>query len=107
MPAASSSLPMRRLAITNAWRAAVQLIIPDVGFFWIPIVRRPLPRRGGQAILYRCPGCSEPAKPERALGEVARAIYPAHVVHPCPPYLCHCARLWTHVSTHCFSLPST
>jgi hypothetical protein len=28
----------------------------------IPIVRRPLPRRGGQAILYRCPGCSEPRR---------------------------------------------
>jgi hypothetical protein len=42
--------------------AAVQLTIPDVGVFRIPIVRRPLPRRGGQAILYRCPGCSEPRR---------------------------------------------
>jgi hypothetical protein len=40
-------------------RTAVQLTIPDVGVFRIPIVRRPLPRRGGLAILYRCPGCSE------------------------------------------------
>src|ERR1700737_5471650 len=42
--------------------AAVQLTIPDVGVFRIPIIRRPLPRRGGQAILYRCPGCSEPRR---------------------------------------------
>src|SRR5689334_21362481 len=42
--------------------AAVQLTIPGVGVFQIPIVRRPLPRRGGQAILYRCPGCSEPKR---------------------------------------------
>jgi hypothetical protein len=42
--------------------AAVQLTIPGVGVFRIPIVRRPLPRRGGQAILYRCPGCSEPRR---------------------------------------------
>jgi hypothetical protein len=35
--------------------AAVQLTIPDVGVFPIPIVRRPLPRRGGFSILYRCP----------------------------------------------------
>jgi hypothetical protein len=26
---------------------------------------------------------------------------------PVSPYLSHCARLWTHVSTQCFSLPST
>ena len=43
-------------------RAAVQLTIPDVGVFRIPIVRRPLPRRGGQAILYRCPGCGQPKR---------------------------------------------
>jgi len=42
--------------------AAVQLTIPDVGVFQIPIVRRPLPRRGGFSILYRCPGCSEPRR---------------------------------------------
>lgn len=42
--------------------AAVQLTIPDVGVFQIPIIRRPLPRRGGQAILYRCPGCSRPRR---------------------------------------------
>ena len=42
--------------------AAVQLTIPDVGVFRIPIIRRPLPRRGGQAILYRCLGCSEPRR---------------------------------------------
>jgi hypothetical protein len=33
--------------------AAVQVTIPDVGVFRIPIVRRPLPRRGGSSILYR------------------------------------------------------
>jgi hypothetical protein len=42
--------------------AAVQLTIPDVGVFRIPIVRRPLPRRGGQGILYRCPGCFKPRR---------------------------------------------
>jgi hypothetical protein len=41
---------------------AVQLTIPDVGVFRIPIVRRPLPRRGGFAILYRCPGCARPRR---------------------------------------------
>src|SRR3984893_13977985 len=43
-------------------RAAVQLTIPDVGVFQIPIVRRPLPRRGGFSILYRCPGCGQPKR---------------------------------------------
>ena len=43
-------------------RAAVQLTIPDVGVFQVLIVRRPLPRRGGQSVLYRCPGCSEPRR---------------------------------------------
>ena len=43
-------------------RPAVQLTIPDVGVFQIPIVRRPLPRRGGFAILYRCPGWSRPRR---------------------------------------------
>ena len=43
-------------------RTAVQLTIPDVGVFQIPIVRHPLPRRGGFSILYRCPGCSEPRR---------------------------------------------
>ena len=42
--------------------AAVQLTIPDVGVFQIRIIRCPLPRRGGQAILYRCPGCSRPRR---------------------------------------------
>ncbi len=42
--------------------AAVQLTIPDVGVFRIPIVRRSLPRRGGFAILYRCPGCARPRR---------------------------------------------
>jgi hypothetical protein len=42
--------------------AAVQLTIPDVGVFQIPIVRRPLPRRGGFSILYRCPGCGRPRR---------------------------------------------
>jgi hypothetical protein len=42
--------------------AAVQLTTPDVGVFRIPIVRRPLPRRGGLAILYRCPGCARPRR---------------------------------------------
>jgi hypothetical protein len=41
---------------------AVQLTIPDVGVFEIPIIRRPLPRRGGLAILYRCPGCGQPRR---------------------------------------------
>jgi hypothetical protein len=40
-----------------------------------------------------------------APSETERATYPVHVVHL--PYLFHCARLCTHVSTHCFSLPST
>jgi hypothetical protein len=43
-------------------RAAVQLTIPDVGVFLIPTVRRPLPRRGGFSILYRCPGCGQPKR---------------------------------------------
>jgi hypothetical protein len=43
-------------------RAAVQLTVPDVGVFQIPIVRRPLPRRGGFSILYRCPGCGQPKR---------------------------------------------
>ena len=43
-------------------RAAVQLTIPDVGVFQIPIVRRPLPRRGGFSMLYRCPGCGQPKR---------------------------------------------
>jgi hypothetical protein len=42
--------------------AAVQLTIPDVGVFQIPIVRRPLPRRGGSSIFYRCPGCGQPRR---------------------------------------------
>ena len=42
--------------------AAVQLTIPDVGVFQIPIVRRPLPRRGGFSMLYRCPGCGQPRR---------------------------------------------
>jgi hypothetical protein len=42
--------------------AAVQLTIPDLGVFQISIVRRPLPRRGGFAILYRCPGCARPRR---------------------------------------------
>ena len=42
--------------------AAVQLTIPDVGVFQIPIVRRQLPRRGGFSILYRCPGCGQPRR---------------------------------------------
>ena len=42
--------------------AAVQLTIPDVGVFQIRIIRCPLPRRGGQAVLYRCPGCSRPRR---------------------------------------------
>jgi hypothetical protein len=42
--------------------AAVQLTIPDVGVFRIPIIRRPLPRRGGFSILYRCPGCGQPRR---------------------------------------------
>jgi hypothetical protein len=42
--------------------AAVQLTIPDVGVFQIPIVRRQLPRRGGSSILYRCPGCGQPRR---------------------------------------------
>src|SRR5216683_7136938 len=42
--------------------AAVQLTIPGVGVFRIPIFRRPLPRRGGLAILYRCPGCVQPRR---------------------------------------------
>src|ERR1700730_13140882 len=43
-------------------RAAGQLTIPDVDIFQIPIVRRPLPRRGGFSILYRCPGCGQPKR---------------------------------------------
>src|SRR5216683_446674 len=42
--------------------AAVQLTIPDVGVFQIPIVRRQLPRRRGSSILYRCPGCGQPRR---------------------------------------------
>src|ERR1700737_2858605 len=42
--------------------AAVHLTIPDAGVFQIPIVRRPLPRRGGSSILYRCPGCGQPRR---------------------------------------------
>ncbi len=48
-----------------------------------------------------------PAKPKRALGEGAWATYPPTAFIPVPPYLFHCARLRTHISTHCFSLPST
>lgn len=40
--------------------ATVQLTIPDVGVFRIPIVRRPLPSRSGFAILY--PGCGQPRR---------------------------------------------
>ena len=36
--------------------------LPDVGVFQIPIVRCPLPRRGGFSILYRCPGCGQPRR---------------------------------------------
>src|SRR5260370_28981213 len=43
--------------------AAVQLTIPDVGVFQIPIVRRQLPRRGGAAHPHSCPGSSEPRLP--------------------------------------------
>ncbi len=33
--------------------------------------------------------------------------YTLFALIPDPRYLFHCVRLWTHVSTHCFSLPST
>ena len=42
--------------------AGVRLTIPDVGVFQIRIIRRPLPRRGRQAIVYQCPGCSQPRR---------------------------------------------
>src|ERR1700737_502024 len=42
--------------------SAVQLTIPDVGVFQIPIIRRPLPRRRGFSILYRCRGCGKPRR---------------------------------------------
>ncbi len=42
--------------------AAVEVTLPEVGSFRIGVVRRPLPRRGGFAVLYRCPGCAKPRR---------------------------------------------
>ena len=59
-PRSCSLAPWRNESVQEG--AAVQLTIPDVGVFEIPIVRRPLPRRGGFSMLYRCPGCGQPKR---------------------------------------------
>src|SRR5580765_2070024 len=42
--------------------AAVLVTLEDGQIYRIEILRRPLPRRGGSAIFYRCPWCGQPRR---------------------------------------------
>ena len=59
---AEGGLSYRVRMVQAADRGAVTLSTPEQTRCRIEVVRRPMPRRGGIALLYRCPRCRAPRR---------------------------------------------
>ena len=59
---AEGGLSYRVRMVQAADRGAVTLSTPEQTRCRIEVVRRPMPRRGGMALLYRCPRCRAPRR---------------------------------------------